>query len=57
MFLMILPAVQPDHLFYDILFFLPLFFYFVLFIHIKAVYSVSISPVFTVFTLKKKYIM
>ena len=54
---MILPAVQPDHLFHDILFFLPLFFYFVLFIHIKAVYSVSISPVFTVFTLKKKYIM
>ena len=54
---MILPAVQPDHLFHDILFFLPLFFYFVLFIHIKAVYSVSISPSFMVFTLKKKYIM
>ena len=33
-FLMILPAVQPDHLFHDILFFLPLFFYFILFIHI-----------------------
>ena len=32
---MILPAVQPDHLFHDILFFLPLFFYFVLFIHIS----------------------
>ena len=56
-FLMILPAVQPDHLFHDILFFLPLFFYFILFIHIKAVYSVSISPGFTVFTLKKKYRM
>ena len=54
---MILPAVQPDHLFHDILFFLPLFFYFILFIHIKAVYSASISPVFTVFTLKKKYRM
>ena len=56
-FLMILPAVQPDHLFHDMLFLLPLFFYFILFIHIKAVYSASISPVFTVFTLKKKYRM